>query len=339
MDEMSEGESGVGRGLKVLAAHAGKSPERGFLSTFGRLAAFDQFGVHTLVEDPADADLILFLDVNEHCWDLNLAAVRDHPLVARYAEKSLVYDEQDQPWCAMPGLYVSMPRRGFDRRRQRACGYITQTLNPLIAAQPAGPPAATEAGAALFSFVGRNCHAVRERLLRVRHPRGLIEDSSAFPTFEASQVDREERHRRYVQALLKAKFALCPRGAGTTSYRLFEAMWAGRAPVVISDDWVPPAGPAWDRFALFISEAKAAEVGSILETHETRAAEMGREARRQWEQWYAPEVLFHRMVEQCASILRSRRLPESIARRLPNARRLRLIARRWKAGILNRGRQ
>ncbi len=34
-----------------------------------------------------------------------------------------------------------------------------------------------------------------------------------------------------------------PRGIGASSVRIFEAMRAGRAPVIISDDWiVPPVG-------------------------------------------------------------------------------------------------
>ena len=47
---------------------------------------------------------------------------------------------------------------------------------------------------------------------------------------------------------------LCPRGQGTSSIRLFEAMRMGIAPVIISDKWIGPKGPEWESFAVFVKE-------------------------------------------------------------------------------------
>src|SRR5438132_100667 len=78
------------------------------------LAGQDRFGVHCLVNDPRDADLILFLDRHQHYDDLELNAIRRHPLVQQYPDKVFIYSELDQPWCAMPGLYVAMPKQSFN---------------------------------------------------------------------------------------------------------------------------------------------------------------------------------------------------------------------------------
>ena len=64
---------------------------------FSQLAAQDRFRVHSLCDDPDSADLILFLDGHQHYRDLELNAIRRHPLVTKYREKSFVYSEVDQP--------------------------------------------------------------------------------------------------------------------------------------------------------------------------------------------------------------------------------------------------
>ena len=92
-------------------------------------------------------------------------------------------------------------------------------------------------------------------------------------------------------------------------------MKAGRVPVILSDDWVPPEGPAWESFSLIVPEREVARVPEILESHEHAAAEMGRRAREQWEQWFSASASFHRIVEWCLSIQRSRRMPERLMRR------------------------
>jgi hypothetical protein len=94
-------------------------------------------------------------------------------------------------------------------------------------------------------------------------------------------------------------------------------MQAARVPVILNDDWVAPEGPAWDSFSLRVPEAEADRVPQLIREHDKRWPEMAREARRNWEEWFAPEVVFHRMVESCADILRTRSIPEAVAQRYP----------------------
>ena len=39
-----------------------------------------------------------------------------------------------------------------------------------------------------------------------------------------------------------------------SSIRIFEMMEAGIAPVIMSNNWLPPVGPSWEEFALFVPE-------------------------------------------------------------------------------------
>ena len=65
-----------------------------------------------------------------------------------------------------------------------------------------------------------------------------------------------------------------------------------------------------------MAEADIPHLGEILESNLARAAELGLQARKEWEKYYSPEVRFHWLVEDCLSILQERRLPEAIAGRL-----------------------
>jgi hypothetical protein len=41
---------------------------------------------------------------------------------------------------------------------------------------------------------------------------------------------------------------------------------------------------------------------------------MGELARKEWEEWFSEEVLFHRLVELCLDIKSKRKLPENLCR-------------------------
>src|SRR4029077_18783462 len=94
-------------------------------------------------------------------------------------------------------------------------------------------------------------------------------------------------------------FVLCPRGLSVSSIRLFETMRMGRAPVILSAGWVAPTGPRWASFALRIREREFARIPRLLEEREGEAVQMGERARKEWEEWFSEEVLFHPLVELC----------------------------------------
>ncbi len=91
-------------------------------------------------------------------------------------------------------------------------------------------------------------------------------------------------------------------------------MKAGRVPVIISDQWVPPDGPPWNEFSVRILEKDVDKIPRILEKIENNAQQMGRLARQAWEQWFSEEVAFHRITEWCLDIKAHRIMPESIMR-------------------------
>lgn len=271
--------------------------------------AKDAFKVHTVTSDADAADLIIFFEPE----DPHLARdVTRHPLVKRYPEKVFVFDPSDRVIPFLPGIYASIQRWQHDATRLRPGFYPVVLDHDWITYDPerAEPEL-------LFSFIGDTRGIpVREAIATITHPRAVIRDTGGDPanTGRGDASESVRFHQAFAETLANSKFSLCPRGAGTSSFRLFETMKAGRVPVILSDDWVAPEGPVWESFALVVEERNARRLPAILEAHEAAAATMGAVAREQWEQWFSAAVVFHRIVESCLSIRRARRRPERITR-------------------------
>jgi hypothetical protein len=299
--------------MKVLLTSA-YPPDRALKALRGTVA-LDRFGVHTLTEEARDADIILFVENAHYEKDPFYRTLRSHPLVRQYPEKTFMYDETDQAWCCLPGLYCSMPRRSFQPSRQRAFCYM-HVVNQAVEEETLEPDL-------LFSFVGAITHPLRRQILQLQHPRAHVEDTTNFSIWYTTPEEQRPRLQHFARILARSHYVLCPRGAGTSSHRLFESMRAGRAPVIIADEWVAPEGPDWDSFSLRVSEADLRRIPEILLAREGEAKERGLRAREAWLEWFSPTVIFHRSVEACAAILASRRLPEELARRIPTLEYLR----------------
>ncbi|MFL6583156.1 MAG: exostosin family protein [Chthoniobacterales bacterium] len=301
---------------KVFLLSAAPAQERtpfnlGPLTVLQASARCDPFGVHTLTDYPAAADLILFADLDGA--GLHFEAIRRHPLVKRYREKCFIFCSNAFVIPFLPGVYASIEKRWASRRT--LAGFHVGTLqNEFASFTPA-----TDDLPYLFSFIGSTVNApVRQRVRNVSHPRAFFRDTAAeFARISTGRMDEHERRdyfRQYVEVTKASKFVLCPRGLGVATIRLVETLKMGRVPVIISDNWVEPVGPDWGQFSVRIRERDVHKIPGILEARESEAIAMGHRARSAWEQWFSDEVAFHRVVEACLQIRACRRMPEAIAR-------------------------
>jgi len=270
--------------------------ERGSqLERFRVLAANDVAGRHKLEEGANDADIVLFVDL--HLIDPQLRMLREHPLLQEVLDRAFVYCDRDQPWCVLPGVYTSMPARYFRERWQRAWLYCDS---------PTEPPRNTSADPdLLYSFMGSRSHQCRDSVLGLRHPRSLIEDTSGFVFYNSDAPDFAIRKERFGEVIARSKFVLCPRGAGSCSFRLLETMAAGRVPVIISDSWVPPAVIDWECCSIRVPEKDVATIPELLEAREPDFDRLVARTIETYESYFSPEVAFHQIVEACSSIVAS----------------------------------
>ena len=125
----------------------------------------------------------------------------------------------------------------------------------------------------LASFVGRlRTHPVRSEMRRSLGRRSDvdIQDGNKGSSF-------------FVEQMLQSYIALCPRGYGCTSFRLYEAMQLGVVPLFISDLDNRPfkAFLNWDQVSLYAMSIKEAE--DILSTYSTRELlQLGKTAKIIW---------------------------------------------------------
>lgn len=304
----------------------------GYLSLLQN-AREDRFKIHQLVDDPAEADIILFaeIDTGTLCGD-----VLRHPYVRKFRPKCFMFSTDWRVIPFLPGVYTAVRKSTYLPSRVRPGFYPGCLINPLVKFEPGVKPDL------LYSFMGDIQTApVRRALKQLRHPRGEFIDTSGESQavmWKGTPEQREKFWQRYADQMRRSKFVLCPRGVAVSSIRLFETMIMGRVPVILSDEWMPPEGPRWDALCLLVPEADAMSVPRLLEQLEPRAGEMGLIARSEWEKHFSADIVFHRVVELCLQIQRARRLPEWLARQaiwpqLLTPYAVREYLRKWKARL------
>jgi len=284
--------------MKLLATSAYES--HGLLDALCEMATQDTKANHTLVDSAEDADAILFVE-NAHFDDYLFKTVREHELVKRFPEKVFMYNETDNPWSALPGLYCSMPNRFFQPGKQVAFPYLV-TPNDFIKHVHTWDVERRW----LFSFVGSASHRSRKKVLALSKTSEGVHDTSEFNVWDCSKDAKASVGKHFAQTMAESKFMLCPRGIGTSSYRLFETLEAARAPVVIADQWVPTPHIDWD-FAVRVSERDINSIPDILRSIEDEAEDRGRAARAAWESAYAPSVLFDTVADSIEWLIEEQR--------------------------------
>jgi hypothetical protein len=293
---------------------------------------------HEIVSSAAAADLILLLG----------AAARDPMQLLHYEpyktfpDRCAMYTEDDDYLPLLPTVHTNA-RSGLHTRIGRVFNYAHigrngQHRNRFLDETPSAAPIGTVAQKRyLFTFLGGSTSVLRKRLFNLRFDRSdvLIENTSDYWHWDNSQADREARQRRYVETLAASHFVLCPRGAGAGSSRFFEVMAAGVAPVLLSDAYELTPGPAWDKFLVRVPERAIAKLPKILEDYLESAAERGRLARQAFEEYFAIECEFDRLVELAALSLRHGGPPEAYFRKR-QASMIRSFERRRKARAMMR---
>jgi len=301
----------------------------------------DPFGVHTITEDPAHADMILFAESWEVNWKLD--NVLRHDYVRTLPSKCFLFCERPDVFPMLPGVYTNLTQLHHLMGRVRTGFYLWMYENPFVKYNPHW-----DDDMHLFSFVGSmDTAGIRAEINRLDHPRGYVKNTSAKSSsiwWEGTEEEKAQFRKEYAETCQRSKFILCPRGNSPSSVRMFETMKTGRVPVILSDAWVPPQGPEWETFSVRMPESQIAQIPARLESLEPQAPAMGERARQAWEAWFSPEVSFHRIVEWCLDIKRSRTIPEPLGRYLAYAHFLqpkyaRQLASTWLGPVKRKARQ
>ena len=296
------------KSLKVLLVENDQYPNN-FFTHLNQVWDLSPIKRHLITDNPIEADIILFVDVNKERFYQRL---RSHPFILRFPEKSFVYDECDVVIPFLPGIYTSAEKSFINLKRLRNYCYLSRhsySNNSCITPR-------REKKEYLFTFLGGSTSLLRKRLYNIdfKEPNILVEDTTYYQHWNYTQASREQMQQRFVDICAKSSFVLCPRGAGCGSIRLFEMMEMGVVPVIIADNYLLPKGPIWKEFAVFIKEKDIRKLPFILKNRVSEAEKMGDLARQAWKEWFAPDKQFNYIVEACNDIKENRVLNEKAYR-------------------------
>lgn len=103
----------------------------------------------------------------------------------------------------------------------------------------------------------------------------------------------------FSQELAECHFALCPRGTGISSVRLFEAMAMGTIPVIIADGYRPPLHTFinWNEISVSVPENKIKHIPNILNNFSSGDIETMRSKMKEvYIKYFSPQN-FHKSVD------------------------------------------
>ena len=254
---------------------------------------------HHEVNNPAQADIIVFLESNSFRSKKSISNLRNTDLLRKWAYKSYAINYGDGPVDFLPGLYVSLPHHKHNVRWTRAIPYPWPSPNPIISKfNTFGEDPDFN-----LTFRGSLSHPVRKKLVEV-----ILESPELGP---CQTVNRWFNHTKeeqydYLQEIAKSKFVACPRGVATSSYRLYETLNLGRVPVIISDEWFPPESIDWNACSIRIAEDRIQDISMLINQSLTRWPQMSDTASRIWNEYLGDDVLGDYMFGQLESLFWTR---------------------------------
>jgi hypothetical protein len=243
------------------------------------------------VFEPKKADIIvLFEEWGTRFWGY-ADTLSDDPFFRNNCDRIFTINWDDLGRGFLPGCYTSLTKLNFEPQLHCPCVY-PRTYNELVSVSYRQQKWKTKW---LFSFRGTHIsHPIRAELFRsfTTHPRAkMVRVDTPF------HKHSEKQKQEFVDDILSSKFVLCPRGWSPATYRLFEAMELGRCPVIISDDWVPIRGVAWDQCSIMIKERDIRYCAEILAREECNAERLGEAARKAWESHFSEGRKFRAMLD------------------------------------------
>lgn len=247
-----------------------------------------------ITSNPHTASLIIFLGsgiIGEKIFHGN--HIKQHPLYKSYPGRCIIWCTEDKPLDYLPGFYASMPKQRFRPDRHRAFTYYEL---PTVGLSDSGEIDKD----LLYNFVGGASSKVRESLFNLKHPDNayVVKKQTSNHGNPATTNSKEQ----FVRILKRSHFTLCPRGVGTSSYRLFEAMRFGSIPVIIADDLVLPDGPDWQNCSVRVAERNVANITDILESKTNNLDSMSKLAQEYYKCYFSQANFLKNIVRLASSI-------------------------------------
>jgi hypothetical protein len=232
----------------------------------------------TEVYHPDVSDVIVIQEKNSF---KNFNYVHDllkDPLVSKHASRIFTLNEDDCATGLLKGLYTSLPKFRYQSSLHRAVPYMQFPNEIVFQDQVDIKPEY------LASWRGN----IKSNPIRIKLLNSLECASDVVMQKTDSWLNHAENEKaEYVRLIKDARFSLCPSGWAPVSFRIYESMALGRCPVILADNFVPPAGPDWSKFALFYPENKVTSLYRFLQLEKDNSEELGNYALIAWNKYFS----------------------------------------------------
>lgn len=274
-----------------------------------------------LANSPAEADAIVIHEEFSFKEWRYISKLLADPVIGFYPHKTYTVNTDDIASGLLRGVYTSLPWNRFQPEFHRAVPYWWYP-NEFVLEPPCAYAAEPKYLATWRGNIGSNPKLRKALCMECNRSSSMLAETTQSD-FNL-HGDLEKKH--YVDVVRNGRFSLCPAGWAPTSWRIYESMAMGVAPVIIADFFVPPAGPDWDSFSLRIPEKELREMETVLHRHSPDFKKLGNLARAAWEEFFAP----HKIIDYyCNSLLVCiRGQPESNSRE-GEVRRWKSLRMRW----------
>ncbi len=244
---------------------------------------------NTFTKDPSEADRIIFIDLHQ-AHHVNVRKnILQHPLFTEHRYKILVWNETDRPIFDVRGLYANVPQTLKQDLSVTPIPYLFVPADSLFH----GTNFSTKDRTMKCTYRGSNTHKCRRHLSSIYQAGYSLIDST-----QSNSIPKSE----YVAELDHSVHAVCPRGHGLTSFRLYEAMARGCLPVIIADSWVPPKGIAWDKFCTFVRESDIVSLPNLLNYSAVELMSRQQSLYREFNAFLAPDVRMKYFLQQISDV-------------------------------------
>jgi Exostosin family len=230
----------------------------------------------TILDSPDDADAIIINETNSYKEWRYIDKLLLDKLIAPNLHKTYTINTDDCATGLLRGLYTSLPKERFNEAIHAIVPY-TYYPNEFVT-KDIVPERGTLKYLASWRGNTKSNPKLRCNIINLlaNKPEFIAESTNSWLNHTI------EEKETYVKLILSSKFSLCPGGWAPISFRIYESMALGVAPVIIADRCLLPDGPNWDKCSIRIKERDLNSLPEILEERAETYIELGSAAREEW---------------------------------------------------------
>jgi Exostosin family len=249
---------------------------------------------------PSQADVILINEENSFKEWRYIEKLMEDPIVGANIDRVYTINTDDCATGLLKGLYTSIPSNRILPAIYEVVPYAKypnkEILNSTDDRTDSSPPY-------LASWRGnlKSNPKLRRELVRTLADRADFK----IETTDSWLNHGPDEQKKYVDLLRSSKFSLCPAGWAPISFRIYESMALGVAPVIIADKCVLPAGPDWNSCSIRIRERDIGDAPKILRPLAAEYSLLGRAAQIEWKKYFSPNVMANYYAERLLHCVRN----------------------------------